>query len=216
MCSATMTDLRNLRPVAVTAAVLPDHELRFNVPGMPLVEPSWASVEPVVPVERRRKQSTESYESGPVVHGVLYSLTEEDFEAVCRTEGVPFAYTLHRCRVVPYTGNGRDAGARALAGALENSSTAESKRPETIPLGIPAYTLRAGNKSLRSQPRSVDAPPSRSYVNVLLRGAREFGLDGDYVQRLEDIPIGRTIGGDGTAERLLDAAIQRKGGGDRR
>ena len=117
---------------------------------------------------------------------------------------------------MPYTGNGRDAGARALAGALENSSTAESKRPETIPLGIPAYTLRAGNKSLRSQPRSVDAPPSRSYVNVLLRGAREFGLDGDYVQRLEDIPIGRTIGGDGTAERLLDAAIQRKGGGDRR
>ena len=213
MCSATMTDLRNLRPVAATAAVLPDHELRFNVPGMPLVEPSWASVEPVVPVERRRKRSTESAsESKDVVHGVLYSLTEEDFEAVCRTEGVPFAYTLHRCRVVPYTGNGRDAGARAL----EGSSTAESKRIPTIPKGIPAYTLRAGNKSLRSQPRSADAPPSRGYVNVLLRGAREFFLDGDYVQSLEDIPTGRTIGGDGTAERLLDAAIQRKGGGDRR
>lgn len=209
MCSATMTDLRNLRPVAATAAVLPDHELRFNVPGMPLVEPSWASVEPVVPVERRRKQSTEPYESGPAVHGVLYSLTEEDFEAVCRTEGVPFAYTLHRCRVVPYTGNGRDAGARALAGA-------ESKCIPTIPKGIPAYTLRAGNKSLRSQPRAADAPPSRSYVNVLLRGAREFGLDGDYVKRVEDIPTGRTIGGDGTAERMLDAAIQRKGGGNRR
>jgi len=213
MCSATMTDLRNLRPVAATAAVLPNHELRFNVPGMPLVEPSWASVEPVQ-VDRRRKRSTD--ESGPVVHGVLYSLTEEDFEAVCRTEGVPFAYTLHRCRVVPYTGNGRDAGARALAGALEGSSTAESKRPETRPMGIPAYTLRAGNKSLRSQPRAADAPPSRSYVNVLFRGAREFGLDGHYVKRLEGIPTGRTIGGDGTAERLLDAAILRKGGGDRK
>eukprot|EP00566_Odontella_aurita_P022843 CAMPEP_0113561894 /NCGR_PEP_ID=MMETSP0015_2-20120614/20226_1 /TAXON_ID=2838 /ORGANISM="Odontella" /LENGTH=140 /DNA_ID=CAMNT_0000463733 /DNA_START=261 /DNA_END=683 /DNA_ORIENTATION=+ /assembly_acc=CAM_ASM_000160 len=51
MCSATMTALRGLNPLASTAAVLPGHELRFNVPGTPLVEPSWASVEP-----RRRGQ----------------------------------------------------------------------------------------------------------------------------------------------------------------
>ena len=75
---------------------------------------------------------------------------------------------------------------------------------------IPAYTLRAASKALRSQPNSADAAPSQSYVNVLIRGAKEFGLDADYVQMLETMETGRTFGG-GTAERMLDAAIKRKG-----
>ena len=193
MCSDTMTALRNLNPLASTAAVLPDHELRFNVPGMRFIEPSWASVEPHTlgtddVVERARLQS-------PVIHGVLYSLTEEDFASVCQTEGVPLAYTLHRCRVIPYKGNGRDAGRKAMQDESSKS--------------VPAYTLRAASKALRSQPKSADAAPSQSYVNVLIRGAKEFGLDADYLQMLETMETGRTIGG-GTAERMLDAAIKRK------
>ena len=74
---------------------------------------------------------------------------------------------------------------------------------------IPAYTLRAASKALRSQPKSADAAPSQSYINVLISGAKEFGLDAEYVQRLETMPTGRTFGG-GTAERMLDAAIKRK------
>ena len=74
---------------------------------------------------------------------------------------------------------------------------------------IPAYTLRAASKALRAQPKSADAAPSQSYANVLIRGAKEFGLDADYLHMLETMPTGQTIGG-GTAERMLDAAIKRK------
>ena len=202
MCTDTMTALRNLNPLASTAAVLPDHGLRFNVPGMRFIEPSWASVEPFSDAEGRStlESSNDIGQEGtktqlPVVHGVLYSLTEEDFASVCQTEGVPFAYTLHRCRVIPYKGNGNDAGRKAM----EEESTKS----------VPAYTLRAASKALRAQSKSADAAPSQSYVNVLIRGAKEFGLDADYLQMLETMPTGRTIGG-GTAERMLDAAIKRK------
>lgn len=202
MCSETMMALRNLNPLASTAALLPDHELRFNVPGMRFIEPSWASVEPVsAGTEGRSTLGTDDIGQegtktrSPVVHGVLFSLTDEDFASVCQTEGVPLAYTLHRCRVIPYKGNGNDAGRKAMEDKTSKS--------------VPAYTLRAASKALRSQPKSADQKPSQSYVNVLIRGAKEFGLDADYVQMLETMPTGQTIGG-GTAERMLDAAIKRK------
>lgn len=202
MCSDTMIALRNINPLASTAAILADHELRFNVPGMRLIEPSWASVEPVSAGAEGSTtlRGNDNGQEGtntqlPVVHGVLYSLTEKDFASVCQTEGVPLAYTLHRCRVIPYKGNGKDAGRKVMRNETTKS--------------IPAYTLRAASKALRAQPKSADQAPSRSYVNVLIRGAKEFGLDADYVQMLENMPKGRTLG-DGTAERMLDAAIKRK------
>lgn len=187
MLTQTMTDLRNLSPLASTAAVLPSHELRFNVPGTPLIEPSWASVEP----------RTDS-----VVHGVLYSLSEEDFAAMCASEGVPFAYTLHRCRPVPYKGDGTDAGQRALTSG--NGVGADPSPPR----GVPAFTLRASNRRWRESPAVEDPSPSQSYLNVLIRGAKEFGLDGDYLKMLETKEAGRALFG-GTAERMLDVAVAR-------
>ena len=35
----TMESLRGLRPLDATAAVLPDYKLRFNIPGVPRIEP---------------------------------------------------------------------------------------------------------------------------------------------------------------------------------
>ena len=166
-----MINLRNLKPIASTAAVLYDHRLAFNVPGTPFVEPSWASVE---------------IDSGSVVHGVCYKLSEEDFATVCQTEGVPFAYRLHRCNVVPYVGNGVNAG----------KLTDETKT-------IQAFTLRAGRKSWRE---AKDIPPSQSYLNVLLRGAKEFQLDEDYMQQLERIECAKNTIGGGFAEKMLQLA----------
>ena len=188
MASTTMTALRQINPIASTAAILPHHRLAFNVPGTPFVEPSWASVEPVllpvIPV--------------PVVHGVLYKLTENDFETVCQTEGVPFGYRLHRCRVIPYHGNDECAGQEAFM-SLSSSSTSTSSTKS-----ISAFTLRAGQRNWRES--QVDIPPSQSYLNVLIRGAKEFHMDRDYVQSLERIPVGRTLIGNGLAERMLQAA----------
>jgi hypothetical protein len=214
MASPTMTALRNLNPITSTAAVLPAHRLAFNVPGTPFVEPSWASVEPV--------ENEKALRDGPMcrnnVHGVLYKLTEEDFQAVCNTEGVPFGYTLHRCRVIPYRGNGDVAGEDALNNYLaavqqEGNIKTEKRGCKNLSnlqksKSIFAYTLRAPREELR---KAEDIPPSRAYLNVLIRGAEEYKLDREYLQFLKDITPGTTLVGDGMAEMMLEAAERRKG-----
>lgn len=74
MCSSTMIDLRKTSPIASSAAILPGHELRFNIPGLVGVEPSSASVEPV------RAKLLDS--RNQVVHGTLYKLSENDFTTI--------------------------------------------------------------------------------------------------------------------------------------
>ena len=187
MASSTMINLRNLSPLASTAAVLPGHKLRFNLPGAPLIEPSSASVEP------------SSGDGDDVVHGVLFKLNEEDFATVCRTEGVPFAYVLHRCNVVTYTGDGGTAGASALRREMEGEG-GQSRLSS-----VAAFTLRAARKRWRE---GRDIAPSRGYLNVLLRGAAEYRLDETYRTFLESIKPGMTIG-NGLAEQALNFAEQR-------
>merc|ERR1712232_963288 len=72
MAISTMTSLRKVSPIASSCAVLLDHRLAFNIPGTPLIEPAWASIEPSI---------------GNVTHGVLYKLSQADFETVRSTEG---------------------------------------------------------------------------------------------------------------------------------
>lgn len=190
MCSSTMTKLRSLNPILSSAAVLPGHSLRFNIPGTSFIEPSWASVEPA---------SDDCDVIKKNVHGVLYKLTEEDFIELCNSEGVPFAYTIHRCRVVPYFGNGKSAGADALDSVMLKGG--EQGRGSVF-----AYTLRAARPQWRQT--KTDIPPSKSYLNVLIRGALEYQLDDEYVQELKSISPGRTVG-NGFAEMMLEAAEQR-------
>ena len=195
MASSTMTNLRNLSPLASTAAILPAHTLRFNIPGVPLVEPSSASVEPIDGMDDIMDIGA-IIERGELVHGVLYKLTEEDFSSVCSTEGVPFAYSLHRCRPIPYTGDGKRAGEESLR-KLDDLSMAST---------VSAFTLRAARKNWRE---GKDIPPSQSYLNVLIRGAKEFALDGSYLEKLQQIEAGRTFPGNGLAEELLRRAETR-------
>ena len=175
ICLATMRDLRQIKPLASAPAILPKHSLRFNIPGIPLIEPSWASVEPSDDVS--------------AMHGVVYKLSSQDFVKVCESEGVPFGYVLHRCNPVLYIGDGERAGADALS----------SKGPGRKCF---AYTLRAP-PALR---RNRDVPPSRAYLNVILRGAKEYKLDADYIRYLEDLEVGTTVIGDGLAEKMLRQA----------
>ena len=206
MASSTMINLRELSPLASCAAVLPAHVLRFNIPGVPLVEPSSASVEPVDNImEKKDKDDVETIiESGQLVHGVLYKLTEDDFARVCSTEGVPFAYSLHRCRCIPYAGDGKRAGEdclRRVMGELDEFNMKSNNE-----WGVPAFTLRAAREKWR---RDDDIAPSQSYLNVLIQGAKEFRLDETYLQKLQQIEAGRTFG-PGMAEQLLRRAENRR------
>jgi len=203
MYISTMINLRGIQPISSTAAVLPKHKLRFNIPGVPFIEPSSASVEPINDVSE-----------DDVVHGVLYKLSEEDFETILSTEGVPFAYSLHRCRVITYLGDGRNAGYTA---AMQKVLDTDSDDTNNIPNSnseqstdmsnyeVSAFTLRAARREWRQR---KDIPPSQAYLNVLLRGAREFSLDEDYIQKLNSVKVGRTLG-NGLAEDLLRVAEQR-------
>lgn len=195
MASSTMINLRKLSPLASSAAILPAHTLRFNIPGAPLVEPSSASVEPIDSMDKVMDVDT-IIERETLVHGVLYKLTEEDFASVCRTEGVPFAYSLHRCRVIPYSGDGQRAGERKLDEVNMFSNE----------WGVPAFSLRAATKKWR---RGKDIPPSQSYINVMIRGAKEFALDASYLEKLQQIEAGRTFPSDGMAEEILRRAEER-------
>ena len=174
MASSIMINLRNISPLASSVAILPGHALRFNIPGVPGVEPSLAAVEPT---------NSDAVEKEQVaVHMVLYKLTKEDFATICQTEGVPLAYSLHRCLGVPYGGDGKIAGKDELRRTMSMSS--KGGNTETTPanennntlktnneqltrndLGVSAFTLRAARKKWRE---GEDIPPSQSYLNVLI------------------------------------------------
>jgi len=198
MAISTMTKLRKINPISSTAAILPNHTLRFNIPGIPYIEPSYASVEPT---------SSSSQETN--VHGVLYVLTPNDFATICQTEGVPFIYSLHRCLVVPYVGNGKTAGMDTLL--QKTTTTNENAEPTTTATRdkkiVSAFTLRATSNKNRQVGYNI--PPSQSYINVLLRGAIEYQLDEKYYQELENINVSTKIFGNGISEMMLQIAEKR-------
>jgi len=214
MCLSTMKSLRNIDPIAAIPAILPSHELMFNVPGVQFVEPSWASVEPTTTTTTNDDDNNNN-ENTNVVHGVLYKLTPSDFVSMCRTEGVPFAYTLHRCRPIPYKADGIDAGEQTLTKYLNNNKKKENNKDNDV-FSVPAYTLRASTISQNNNGNNNNnnIAPSQSYLNVLIRGAKEFNLDRSYIQKLESIEPNKNVvysnGGVGFAENMLLQAERRR------
>ncbi|GKY90841.1 hypothetical protein MPSEU_000056900 [Mayamaea pseudoterrestris] len=179
---ATMESLRNLRPISAQAGVLADYELVFDIPGIPLVEPSAASV---------RKQT------GSVVHGVIYELTDADFARVGRTEGVPLSYQWQQCLVVPYVGDNHRAGEETLKAATANAADSL----------LSCYTLVANPKSQRRTRRVDHIPPSPSYLRILQDAAAYWQMDRSYQIGLGKIRTAdKLLICDGVSGKLLHAA----------
>lgn len=177
MYTGTMKALRQIDYIDACAGVLPGYKLRFNLPGTPLLEPSWACVQP-------------SSDPNDYVHGVLYTLTPQDFARVSLSEGVPFGYRWQECNVTPYMGDGKCAGRDAL------------RDKEVTP--VKANVLVSTNPFLWR-----DIPPSKAYRDLLIRGARNFAMDEGYIKQLEAVPIGQTIGEGFVAKDVLEAAERR-------
>jgi Gamma-glutamyl cyclotransferase, AIG2-like len=193
----TMKLLRQIDCLDSSAAILPGYKLRFNIPGIPAVEPSWACVEKVVVAASRHKNNDNnnddrSDDNDDSVHGVLYTLTLQDFARVSMSEGVPLGYQWKLVDVVPYQGDGDCAGHRAL---LETKTSSATSKKATK-----AYTLVNNNPFLRR-----DIPPSRAYRDLLIRGAKSFQMDQSHIEKLEAIPIGFTLGEGFVAKNLLEA-----------
>lgn len=92
--------------------ILQNHVLTFNVPGIPMIEPSFASIAP---------------STGNEVHGLVVSMDERSFFTLCASEGVPLAYSLRIVDVTTYETNEK-IQAFTLQGTRKSPSVAPSKR----------------------------------------------------------------------------------------
>jgi hypothetical protein len=181
MVPSTMMSLRNLEPLSATAAILPNYELTFidlggGGGGSRWMEPSAASV-----VRRAQK----------LVHGVLYTLTEDDFAKLGQSEGVPFVYRWERCVVIPYIGDGKNAGRGALAAA---ASAAVTTAGESVLTGTAAFVLTASPVSVNPKPLKF-IPPSQSYLKILQDGIQYWKMDQAYQNEVANVPVDRWVPG---------------------
>ena len=173
---STMKALRQIEVREVTAAILPDYELRFT---------SAAFVRPVAGSDFAASDKCDEDSndlgdggkklprSGQVVHGLLYTLTDEEFAKVGQTEGVPFGYRWQSVQVYPYRGDGKQAGMDSL-----NDPDAVSVRAYTLVEPVSAQGMNRGGG---------DIPPSTSYLGLIQEGAKLWKFDKKYQDELATI-----------------------------
>ena len=70
--SKTFSTRRNIQPKRVQNGKILDYQLSFNVPGVPFLEPAFASV---------------TRQKGEETHGVCYTITKDEFRYLLQTEG---------------------------------------------------------------------------------------------------------------------------------
>ena len=133
--TVNLSNIFEQRVISSFPGVCLHHVIQYDVG--PLYGPNFASIRPSV---------------GDSCHGVLYTLSDIDFLALCASEGVPVAYLPTVIKVTPYD-----------ASKLETS----------------AITFRSTiNKKV--------SKPSRRYLDLIIRGARNQNLDFKYIEYLEN------------------------------
>ena len=96
--SKTFSTRRNIQPKRVQNGKILDYQLSFNVPGVPFLEPAFASV---------------TSQKGEVTHGVCYTITKDEFQYLLQTEG---SYDVVDVDVVVY-------GDKDIEGVLMKAKT---------------------------------------------------------------------------------------------
>jgi len=196
---STMKALRQIevRPDSVTAAILPGYELKFH---------SDAAF-----VRRHVENNTgDGSDSSSVVHGVLYTLTDEEFAKVGLTEGVPFGYRWQSCLVYPYKGDMKQAGYDCLNKSTnEKEKGKETKNNNNMQSSpVEAYTLVEtsplslfGSSTIKKR---KEIPPSLSYLGLIQEGARLWRFDSRYQDFLASIEMSSSNGMSEIALRIAE------------
>jgi len=190
---STMKSLRQIEVREVTAAILPEYELLFfGMGGGPQIAESTAAVvRPVFPANDDANDNINDDNNGrrerrrSVVHGILYTLTAEEFAKIGRTEGVPFAYQWQSCFVYPYRGDGKQAGNDSL-----NDEDAIPIKAYTLvePTSLSSLLPNANN-----QQRQREIRPSASYLGLIREGAKLWKFDQNYQDELASITVASNL-----------------------
>jgi hypothetical protein len=183
---STMKALRQIEVREVTAAVLPDYELKFA--SAAFVRPVLAanSTANDIDADGEEEDSLEERSKLPasdrVVHGLLYTLTEDEFARVGQTEGVPIGYRWQSCNVYPYAGDGKRAGMDCL-----NDSETLPVQAYTLVEPTPASSQQKQQQQQRKNREKGGIPPSASYLGLIREGARLWKFDRKYQDELATI-----------------------------
>jgi hypothetical protein len=223
MVPSTMTSLRNLSPISATAAILPNYTLRFNIRGNPFIEPSAASVMKQPQPQQHTTASTTFNDpcTNNSVHGVLYTLTEDDFARLGQSEGVPFAYVWERCYPIPYIGNNNDAGHMVLSQYRIHTSTTNDRtiyvsddengerstqQQQSQQEIQEAFVLTASTIFTSDSKTQQDIPPSKSYLQLLQDGSKYWNMDVTYQTYLQNVNTNPIVCG--ISKQILQLAEQ--------
>jgi hypothetical protein len=196
---STMKALRQIdvRPDCVTAAILSNYQLKFYNDAA-FVRPTTTTTTTCTTNENENESNGSS-----VVHGVLYTLTDDEFAKVGQTEGVPFGYRWQSCLVYPYKGDGKQAGNDCLSSSLSSSNNINNNNnADTLVSSSPvkAYTLVEARQQ-------KEIPPSPSYLGLIQEGARLWKFDSSYQEQLASIKTK----GNGISGILLQVAEKATG-----
>uniref|UniRef100_A0A7S4D514 gamma-glutamylcyclotransferase n=1 Tax=Heterosigma akashiwo TaxID=2829 RepID=A0A7S4D514_HETAK len=179
MSPGVLQGLRGIQPLSQTPAVLYGYRLRFNLPGMPGLDPSFASIEPVT---KKRgmggKLPAAATDYGlSEVHGLVFELRQQDFRHVCRTEGVPYAYSVRSVVLDTYTPHHRCPEEGEDKTRDHNHHKPISPSPGQRPATLQAQTLVSPPLAALRTPLGRDVAPSPSYLQIMREAARAGGLD---------------------------------------
>jgi hypothetical protein len=155
------------------------------LPGVPATVAGWALAFDLVampPTEPAMAAAVR--DPAGMLHGILYKLCREDYctlsmsEGCCTRDGVSIPHTPYKevvVEVIPYP-------------------THELAQAGTIPAKVLATVF-----ALRDPPPvplvTRHLYPSRRYVNLLVKGAKEAKLDDAYIEQIERYPVARPVSG---------------------
>jgi hypothetical protein len=159
LSSKTFCGRRGIRPLAQTNVIVPSLELTFDLPGIPYWEPCFANV-------RRRKENDAGEKRPPVLIGVAYLVTADDWTRIMATEGGGMSYeeVVVECRRLP----GPDGKTGRTIDEVVSEADAETLVQDDQNELILASTLLAPDSKRRLAP----VQPSKRYIDIIRAGAR--------------------------------------------
>ena len=197
---STMKALRQIdvRPDCVTAAILPNYQLKFYNDAA-FVRPTTTTTTTTTTNENEKENKSND---SSVVHGVLYTLTDDEFAKVGQTEGVPFGYRWQSVLVYQYKGDGKQAGNDCLSCSNNINNNNNNNNTDTLvsSSAVKAYTL------VETRQRK-ETSPSTQYLGLIQEGARLWKFDSTYQEQLASIKTK----GNGISGILLQVAEKATG-----